>query len=272
MWSTWALRLGGLLILDLVVVVVLSGIFSGIALPGGPDYSRDEVAETLADVNDNEAAYILAIAFDVAANLETIAVAAILYLLVRSGPWYALSRETDPTATDPGRLAACPRLIALMATLGLTAGATMFLVGDLADIALYRLAVDLNEGGVEGTDEADILQSARVVGLISEAADITGFTALGAGLLLFGGLIALYPLAHTVPAAAYRTIPRWLGWPAMAGGALMLLGWLSYVEEDLIIVLFAGVVVALAWLLALGVWFLLYAGREVSSDDARAAS
>jgi hypothetical protein len=271
-WSTWALRLGGLLVLDLFAVVVLAFVFSGIALPDGPDYSRDEVATTLTDIEDNQAAYVLGIAFDVIANLQTLALAAILYLLVRSGPWYVLSRDTGPSEPDPGRLAACPRMIALMATLGLTAAAAVFLVGDLADIALYRLAVDLNEGGVEGTDEADILQNARTVGLISQAADVTGFTALGAGLLLFGGLIALYPLAHTVPAGVYRTIPRWLGWPPMLGGALMLLGWLGYIEEDLGLLVFAGVVVVLAWLLVLGLWFLFSAGKEASPNETLTAS
>lgn len=271
MWSTWALRLGGFLLLALFISVVLNIVFSLAALPD-PDYSRDEVAETLVDIEDNQATFALSIAFDIAANLLLVAVAAILYLLLRSGPWYILSRYRAVGAPDPNQLFACPRAIAIMGGFGLTVAAMIFLLADITNIALYRLAVDLNEGGVQGAGEEDILQTARTVGLINQAAVVMGLTALGAGLAVFGGLIALYPLGHTTPAGAYRSVPRWLGWPAIVGGAFMLLGWLAYIDEDLGFVAFIGALLGLVFLITMAAWFLLYAEGDEAAETAAKAT
>ena len=271
MWSPWALRLGGFLFLTLFVSLIITFVFSAVALSDGPDFSRDEVAETLADIEDNKAAYSLGVAFDVLSNFLLVGVAAVLYMLLRNGPWYVLARER-PATLDIETLAACPRMIALIPALGTAVAATLFLVADVANIALYRLAVDFSEGGVEGADEEDILQNARAVGLFAEAAIITGLSALGASLILFGGLMTFYPLAHVVPAGAYRTPPYWLGWLAIVAGLFMLLGWLTYLDEDVGMVAFVGSQLGLAFLLLMGAWFLLFAGRETPPNEIRAAS
>lgn len=268
MWSTWALRLGGFLFLALFACLVLTFVFSLLALSDAPDYSRDEVAETLADIEDDKAAYTLSIALDVLSNFLAVSVAAILYVLLRNGPWYVLSSERPDIET----MAACPRAVALIPAFGITVAATLFLVADLANIVLYRLAIDFREGGVEGTGQEDILQNARTVGLLGEAAIITGLSALGASLILFGGLIAFYPLAHTDPAGAYRTVPRWLGWLAIIGGLFMLLGWLTYLDEDIGMISFVGAQVGVGFVALLGLWFLFFAGREVPSGEISTAA
>ncbi len=226
-------RAAGVLFLVFPALIVVSLILGAIAVGGTVDPDRDGIEGSLEDINDNEALYLLSLAFDTASNVVSIALAAAFYILFR------------------GR----DRLLALLTFGGLIAASATFMFADVGGFTLHRLADDLAEGGAGGAGDAEVLELARAVAWMVDYSVAVSFSLLGASLIALGALIALSPASGGVTTAA-STVPRWVGWLVAAGGIAALLVWLAAIQEDLFVIAGVGTLVALVGMLALGVWLL----------------
>ena len=97
-------RAVGVLFIVFAVLIVVSVILSQIAVGDDVDPARDAIAESLADINDNEGAYLVGVAFDTASNVIGVALAAAVpytscsAAATGSWPWWrspACSRRTS---------------------------------------------------------------------------------------------------------------------------------------------------------------------------------
>lgn len=197
------------------------------------DSARDKIRETLVDIDDNEAVVLAGLAIDMVTNLVAAVVAVVTYLLFRSRN----------------------RALALLSFGGQFASAMIFTIATIAGFTVVRLANDLAEGGAGGVGEAEILELARTVATISDFGAFAGFTFLGAGLIALGVLLALIP-SPDATTRAISTVPRWVGGLVGVSGALMLLSWLTAIEDDLFIFTLIGVIGTFVTLLFLAGWLL----------------
>ena len=216
-------------ILLAVLIVALVIIFIAVV---EIDSARDKIRETLVDIKDNEAVVVFGVAIDMLSNLVAAVVAGVIYLLLRSRH----------------------QALALLSFGGQFAAAIIFTVSTALSISLVRLADDLAEGGAGGVGEGEILELGRIVVTIGEFADFGSSTFLGAGLIALGALLLIRSPAGAT--RAISTVPRWVGGLAAASGALMLLVWLTPIDEELFILPAIGFIGSVITLLVLGGWLL----------------
>ncbi|MQA00149.1 MAG: DUF4386 family protein [Dehalococcoidia bacterium] len=233
----------GVLFVVFPIVVVATVIVQVAAVGDGPDPAKDKIAESLADIHDNEGAFLVAQAFDIATNVLAAGLAAAAYLLFR------------------GR----NRPLALLAFTGILASALLFMLADVGDFTVTRLADDLAQGDAGGAGGGEILDLARAIVMLSEFATMNGGTFLALGLIALGALLVWAPQSGGASEAA-STIPRWIGWVAGLSGVLIALIWLSAAERDLFIVPTVGFLGSFVALLGLA-WWLLKAQPEPAAVD-----
>jgi hypothetical protein len=241
MTGTQLNRAIGAVFIVLPALVVVAVILLLITVGAGVDPARGRIAESLQDINDNELAYLLSLALDTASNVVGVATAAAAYILFR---------ERD-------------RALALVAFAGLLAASATFMIVDIGGFTLHRLAEDLAEGGAGGVGDAEILELARTVAWMVGYSQLVSLSFLGAGMIGLGAVIAWAPQSGGATQAA-STVPRWVGWLAVASGVLVLLAWLSTIDEALWVVAGIGVLGRLLTLLALAWWFLSAAEEPVA--------
>ena len=197
------------------------------------DSARDKIRESLVDIDDNEAMVIIGLAIDMLTNLVAVVVAVMTYLLFRSRN----------------------RALALLSFGGQFASAMIFTISTVAGFTVVRLANDLAEGGAGGAGEGTILELARAVASIAEFTQLAGFTFLGAGLIALGVLLGLIRSPDGAT-RAISTVPRWVGGLAAASGALMLLSWLTPIDDALFTFTLVGAIGSFVTLLVLAGWLL----------------
>jgi hypothetical protein len=231
-WMNQLNRFAGVALLLLALGIIVS-IASEIAVTDADPFERDELDNFLTDIDENRGLAIIATFANVVTDafLGVVAAAA-LYLVFR------------------GRA----RLLAFLGFALLLAGDIAFIAGDAANIGLIILAEDFVEkggaGGIAAGDDV-ILETARAMTIWSESIGQMGVTALAAGLLSLGVLIALSPEGDgPVP-------PRWIGWTAVCAGLITILSWIGAVSADVGFALAAiGLIATLVFLVTLGVWLI----------------
>ena len=228
----------GALFVISVALIVVGFTLSTIAVPDDVNPARDEVEESLLDLKDDEALYVIGLALDMASNVVGVALAAAAYLLFR------------------GR----DRVLALVAFAGLLAATGTFMMVDVGGLTLHRLADDLAEGGAGGAGDAEVLELARTVAWMTAYTAGVSFSFLGAALIVLGALLVRSPMSGGATEAA-STIPRWVGWLAGVSGVLTLLIWLAVIDEVLFVIAGIGLIGGLLTQLALA-WWLLKAAEE----------
>ena len=130
--------LAGALFFVLVATIVISIATN----PLSNDTFREDARGVLVDIADDRDLFILSTAFDLASNLITIPLAAMLYIVFRSHD----------------------RTLALLGSFGFLAGGVLFLTVDMVAISLVSLAQDF--AAATGTQAESVLTSARAIGLI----------------------------------------------------------------------------------------------------------
>jgi hypothetical protein len=250
-WLTVS-RVIGVLMLLLVVGLVLGFIFGQT-----PDASREDIAEDLADVGDDETVFGIGQAVTIAVALLVTVLGAVLFSALRLRSHWLAS-------------------IGLVGFVGL---GIMFAASSATFIALNDLANDLEGGGAGGAGEAEVVEIARVVSIIGDNLFFIGIWFFAVGLVGFGLVMALGPQLAAVAAdqtgirAAIVSPPAWLGWIAVVAGVLYLLGVLIVVSEIFFILVGLGFLLTLIWYLAGGIWYLFMApelAEEVAGGGALA--
>ncbi len=230
-WADRINRVAGVALLLLALGIILSIVFD-VATTDADPFERDQVEEFLRDINGNEAYAILATVADLATDAIGIVAAVGLYLVFR---------ERN-------------RLLALSGFALIFGGNIAFIAPDAATVPLIFLAQDFVEkggpGGIAAGDDM-ILQTARAIAIWSIVVEITAFTAIGAGILGFGTLIAW------TPAGAGANPPRWIGWLAVLAGVTTVATWLIAASEVFFFLFVIGGIALLLFLIVLGGWLLM---------------
>ncbi|HET9200406.1 MAG TPA: DUF4386 family protein [Dehalococcoidia bacterium] len=250
-WLTMS-RVAGALMLLLVVGLVLGFIFAQT-----PDASREDIAEDLADVADDDVVYGIGQAVQIAVGFLVAILGATLFSGLRLRNHWLAS-------------------IGLVGFVGL---GIMFCASSAAYVTLNDLANDLEEGGAGGAGEAEVLEVARAMTILGDGFFFLGISFFAIGLLGFGLLMAVGPQIAAVGVspqgvrAAVLSPPTWLGWVAVAAGVLYLVGWLFLVSEWFFILVAVAFLLTLIWYLAGGIWYLFMApelAEEVAGGGAPA--
>ncbi len=230
-WTNQINRVAGISLLLLALGIILSIVFSSGVTDADP-FERDQVEEFLRDINGNEASAILATIAELATDAIGIVAAVGLYLVFR---------ERN-------------RLLALSGFALIFGGNIAFIAADAATVPLIFLAQDFVEkggaGGIAAGDDV-ILEIARAIAIWSIVVEITAFTAIGAGVLAFGSLIAW------TPAGAGANPPRWIGWLAVLAGVTTVPVWLIAASDVFFFLFIVGGIALLLFLISLGIWLLM---------------
>ncbi|MBI1885075.1 MAG: DUF4386 family protein [Chloroflexi bacterium] len=239
-------RIAGLSLLLLAAALILTIAFS-FGVTDANVFERDEVEEFLTDINGNEALFVLATALSIAVDAVIgLAAGAALYVLFRDRS----------------------RILALFGFAFILANGIAFLASDASNFVMLKLAEDFVEKGGPagiGAGDAVILEVARAVGIFGAMTAQVSFTALSAGLITFGVIIAWAPAGAVTP-------PWPFGWLAVASGILGLFTWLITVTDGAFGLIIAHALLTLAWLILLGPWLLLRAPEEPEAMPARATA
>jgi len=229
-WTFRLNRLTGIALLLFALLTVLSVVLS-FGMGDADPIEKEEIAELLTNINDNEAAVVGSVALAVATD-------AILGFVVAVG-LYLTFRGRD-------------RVLALIGFASVIAAGAGFMASDAGRLAMVFLADDFVNGGPEGVgaNSAVILEVARAVGITAGLAEQIAATAFGFALLAFGALIAWSPVGT---AAAP---PRWLGWIAAISGVAFILSWLIAVTESAFVLFIVAGLGALIFFVVLGAWLL----------------
>ncbi len=231
-WTNQINRVAGVALLLLALGIILSIVFD-VATTDADPFERDQVEEFLRDINSNEASAILL----VVANLATDAA----FGIAAAVGLYLIFRERN-------------RLLALFGFALIFGGTVAFIAADAATVPLIFLAQDFVEkggpGGIAAGDDV-ILEIARAIAIWSIVVELTALTAIGAGILAFGTLIAW------TPAGAGVNPPRWIGWLAVLAGVATVATWLIAASEVFFFLFIVGGIALLLFLITLGLWLLM---------------
>jgi hypothetical protein len=237
------------------MLLLVVGLVLGFIFGQTPDASREDIAEDLADVGDDEAVFAIGQAVTIVVALLVTVLGAVLFSALRLRAHWLAS-------------------IGLVGFVGL---GIMFAASSASFIALNDLANDLESGGAGGAGEAEILELARVVTLVGDALFFIGIWFFAVGLVGFGLVMAVGPQLAAVAAdragirAAVISPPTWLGWIAVVAGVLYLLGVLIFVSDWFFILVGIGFLLTIIWYLAGGIWYLFMApelAEEVAGGGA----
>ncbi len=230
MFATQFNRLAGSVLVLLALAIIGNAVLQSIALEGEPFVDPNEVKGALMDINDNRGVYLTGLGVDIAGNVLSIASAVVAYLIFR------------------GR----DRVLVLLVFAALVTASLAFMMVDVANLTLDRLAVDLAETSPVGAEERDILALARTTAYMSGYVFLVAATLVGVGVFTLGALIAFSPRPPSEPTAS--AVPAALGWLAMASGILLVLSWLGGIDEGLAAVGSVGLVGIVLFLLTFGGW------------------
>lgn len=233
-------RLAGICLLGLAMTMIVVAITFG-AATGESDMSRAEIEEFLADAEDNEGLFAIAIGAQTAGAMFILAVASALHLLL----------------SERNRFAASFARAALLSAVAAT------IVNAGANFTLATLANDLADGGAGGAGRSEVLEIARAVGALDTFAWLASIALTGIGVAAFGVVLLGRPSE-----AQALTPPRWLGWLALAGGALSAAALLVLLDEAFFGLSSLGQLLVLVWSLLLGGWLVMKAGHEPQKQAA----
>ena len=120
---------------------------------------------------------------------------------------------------------------------------------DVANFTLDSLAQQFS--AATATEADSLVASARPIALFAEFAFDTGLTFIGLGILLSGILII-----------RSRAVHHLLRVPAVLGGFLIPLHWLWFLNENLVWIARAGLILTLLYFLLMGIWLIVRGTRE----------
>ena len=217
--------LAGSLLLAMVAAMVVS-----IAInPISADSFREDPSGVLVDIAKEQKLFITSTIFNLASNLIVIPMAAVLYLTFRSHD----------------------RTLALLGSFGFFALAVLFLTSNMVMVSLVTLAQDFV--AATGPQADSVLSSARAVGFMLDAAIAMGAVGIALGVLSYGLLVV-----------TTGALPRWMGVFGILGGIVSPLFLLLFVENDLVVIGFVGLMISLFFTLIVG-------GRLVMRGTSEAA-
>ena len=225
-------RFSGILLLLMLVTSILGGIFAGGV---GTDYNvpADEVGAVLELVAGNQGLHQAEIGFDLASFVILVALSGALYLVF-----------------SPHN-----RLLALLGTLGLTAGGIILAVHDIFWFVFPSVAKDFVSAN--GSQADVLLEIGRIIMLTANWGLSVGITFMGLGIFAYGVLMI-----------RNRAVLRALGWLGAVAGILAFAGtWLPRVDVNLYAVWIALSSPILLWEIGLGLW-LLIKGTKQAGDSA----
>ena len=217
--------LAGALLIAMVAAVVVSIAVNPISAQTFKEDPRGVLVNIAVDRN----LFITSAIFDLLGNLLTIPLAAVLYLAFRSHD----------------------RNLALLGSFGFLAAAMLFLTSDMILVSLAPLAQDFVVASGQQADS--VLSSATAIGLMLDAAVAMGAVGIALGVFSFGLLII-----------TTGAMPRWIGVFGILGGIVSPFFWLLFVNDDLVIVGFVGLMISLFFALMVG-------GRLVMRGTSEAA-
>lgn len=227
-------RVAGLIMLLLVVTLVVA-LFTAET----PSTDVEDFPADFQRVVDDEVIYLIGQAMQVLTGLLVALLGAALYVLFR------------------GR----DRLLALFGFSGFILMAALFVVSSAAFVGVHSLANNLAAGETIA-GEPEVQEIARALSDFGDGAFFLGIIFFAIGLLGFGSvLIGIAPVRPAIPEPvpspeAAIVPPKWLGWLAVAAGALYLLGWLAVFVEILFVAIIVAFFLTILWYLAFGVWLL----------------
>lgn len=225
----------------MILVAIVTALTVGLTASGTSDkspFERDEVAEFLTDINDNEGLLVAAAASGIVADgVLLLAVAAAIFVLFR---------DRSP-------------LLATLSMIGLTAAATVSLLVDGSNILLAMIADDFVNGGAGDIPPGDpaVLELGRYVGMITFLFVNVLFTAAGTGLLALGLLLVGARPGVVNP-------PKWIGWVAIVSGASAWLAWLVVLAEPGFVFFPIQLISVLVLMISLGIWLLRHPDLQPS--------
>lgn len=206
----------------LLLGTVATAVVSISTLPISAETFREDATGVLVNIAGDHDLFIVSTAFDIASNLIAIPLAAFLYMVFRSHD----------------------RNLALLGSFGFLAAAGIFLTGNMVMISLVSLAQEFT--AATGGEARSVLNSARAVGLMADAAFAMGAVALSMGIFSYGLLVL-------------RTdaLPRWIGVFGIVGGIVAPFGWLLFVSNDLAAIGSIGLMIGLFFALITGGWLVV---------------
>jgi hypothetical protein len=223
----------------MIISAILTVVTIGLMAAGGSEkdpFDRDEVAEFLTDVNDNEELLIASGAVGIINDG--------VFVILVGAALYVLFRDRNP-------------LLATVAAIAIGATAAISLVVDISNILLTMIAEDYVKGGVGGAAPGDpaALELGRYVAVVTFAFTNLLFTPAGLAFLSIGSLLVGAPQGLINP-------PKWLGWVAIIAGAAMWLSWLVVAAEPGFIFFPINLIATLVFLIGLGVWLLRHSDLQ----------
>ena len=215
-------RLTGLIFLLLIIFAVVSMVVE-IEI----DTDIGDFRESLQNVAEESGRYLTGVSFGFVANILLVGIGGALYLVFRRHE----------------------RNLAILTMLGLLGVGLIFMVEDMTRFALEPLA---QQFAAANDGEADaVAASARAIALTGEFAHEIAITFFGLSVLFSGILIAW-------SVAVYRL----LGWVGGLGGLLLLFHWLWFLNGDLIVVAYIGLVAVGVYFFATGIWLIVRGTKE----------
>ncbi|MFQ6030089.1 MAG: DUF4386 domain-containing protein [Dehalococcoidia bacterium] len=211
-------------ILLLVVVTVVATIITD---PLAPNSYQGEPRELLTRILDSRTQFITNLSLDIFSSFLAIPLAAALYSAFR----------------------AHERTWALLGTAGFLAAGVLFLVADMALIALDSMAQDFVTAS--GGPANAILSVTGAIAAVVDSARGMGALGIALGILSYGVLVM-----------KTGALPRWIGAVGILGGIVTPFGWLSLLQVNLVIIAIVGLNIALLFALLSGIWLVWKGSNE----------
>ena len=209
-----------------------------------------ERIQLLQDIRANDLTYLAGFAFDGVANLSLVALAPLLYILLRG-------RERVLAGLTMAMLSAAGVVLMLVTVLGFSAHS-------LASDVPAQLPSDAQQLGaaIQGSTGLTVIVAfADSSASLSSYGSAIGYTFFGIGLIALGLLLARSPMSGAATAAA-SAVPGWIGWLSVAAGVLLALYWPGRVDPNLGVISLIGYALTVLTVLALGGWLVRAPGEE----------
>ena len=185
----------------------------------------------LADIDGDRNLFLVGTAADIISNFFGIGIAATLFVVFR---------RHDST-------------LAALGSVGFLVGSVMFMASDLLLLSLESLSEQFF--AASGSQADAVLASAGAISPLLDASIPMGATAVGLGTLGYGLLIAVT-----------GAIPRWIGGLGILAGIVLPFGWLLYIDGELILIAFIGLLISLLFALTAGLWLIARGTTEASAQ------
>jgi len=242
LWADRLPRLGGIVLLLLSIAIIVS-VVASMGISENDPFMRSEIKGYLQDIAGHNTEAICGLIASILADSVLGILAAVTL--------FTLFRDRAPA-------------LATAALVLIVAAAAAFMVADGLTAAVINVANDFSEGGPEGVaaGSPQILEVGRAMAIAQGDAEQIGWTALSAGFLLFGAIIAWAPAGAVNP-------PRWLGIVSVIAGVAGFLTWIMVAGDAAFVFFIIGGLAQLVVLIGLGIWLLMRG--EAQTSPARAA-